>query len=158
MKNRPPINDINLKYYSNRLCSTESSAGGTLLYSLLIIFPINIETICAIFKSTELEATFIEVLKPNKTNVIMGCIYPHPHMDLNEFNDYYLHSLLDKLSKENKTVFLIGDFNVDLLKYDQHPSTNKFLDPLSTRMLLNHIIQETRIRNNSKTIKTFFRM
>ena len=43
-------------------------------------------------------------------------------------NNHYLRNLLDKLSKENKTVFLFGDFNIDLLKYDQHPSTNKFLD------------------------------
>ena len=41
-------------------------------------------------------------------------------MDLDEFNDNYLNTLLDKISKENKYVFLLGDFNVDLLKYDKH--------------------------------------
>ena len=39
-------------------------------------------------------------------------------MDLNEFDYYYINNLLDKLSKENKTVFLLGDFNIDLLNYD----------------------------------------
>ena len=52
-------------------------------------------------------------------------------MDLNEFNDYYINNFLDKLSKENETVFLLGDFNIDLLNYDQHSLTNEFLDSLS---------------------------
>ena len=82
----------------------------------------------------------------------MGCIYRHPHMNLNEFNDYYINNLLDKLSKENKTVFLLGDFDIDLLNYDQHSLTNEFLDPLSSHVLLPHIVQPTRIRNNSKTL------
>ena len=73
-------------------------------------------------------------------------------MDLNEFNDYYLNNLLDKLSKENKTVFLLGDFNIDLLNYDQHSLTNELLDSLSSHMLLPHIVQPTRIRNNCKTL------
>ena len=58
------------------------------------------------------------MLNPKKTKMIEGCIYRHPHMDLNESNDYYVNNLLDKLSKENKTVLLLGDFNIDLLNYD----------------------------------------
>ena len=54
------------------------------------------------------------------------------------------------LSKENKTIFLLGDFNVDLLKYDQHSPANEFLDSLSSQILLPHIVQPTKI-NNSET-------
>ena len=73
-------------------------------------------------------------------------------MDLNELNGYYIDNLLDKLSKENKTVFLLGDFNIDLLNYDQHSLTNEFLESLSSHVLLPHILQPTRIRNNSKIL------
>ena len=127
-KDKSPINSINLKGYSHESCPTESAAGGTLLYisNNLSYKPRN--NLC-IYKSTELESTFIEILSPKKTNVIVGCIYRHPDMQLNEFNDYYINNLLDKLSKENKTVFLLGDFNIDLLNYDQHSLTNEFLDP-----------------------------
>ena len=45
-------------------------------------------------------------------------------MDLHEFNDYYINNLWDKLSKKNKTVFLLGDFSIDLFNYDQHWLTN----------------------------------
>ena len=102
-KDKSPINSINLKGYSHESCPTESAAGGTLLYisNNLSYKPRN--DLC-IYKSTELESTFIEILSPKKTNVIVGCIYRHPHMDLNEFNDYIINNLLDKLSKENKTV------------------------------------------------------
>ena len=53
----------------------------------------------------------------------MGCIYRHSTMDLNEFSCYYyLNPLLEKLAKEQKTVFLLGDFNFELLKYEQQAS------------------------------------
>ena len=52
------------------------------------------------------ESKFFGTLNPKKTNVIVVCIYRHPHMDLNEFKDYYVNKLLDKLSKENKIIEL----------------------------------------------------
>ena len=95
-KDKSPINSKNLKGYSHESCPTESAAGGTLLYisNNLSYKPRN--DLC-IYKSTELESTFIEILNPKKINVIVGCIYRHTHMDLNEFNDYYINSLLVKL-------------------------------------------------------------
>ena len=36
-------------------------------------------------------------------------------MKINEFNDDYLNELLDKLFKENKTIFLLDDVNFKLL-------------------------------------------
>ena len=47
-------------------------------------------------------------------------------MDLDEFSDNYLNTLLDKISKEDKSAFFLGDFNVYLLKYDKHAPTNEF--------------------------------
>ena len=46
-------------------------------------------------------------------------------MDLDEFNDICLNTLLDKISKESNSIFLLGDFNVDLLKYDYLAPTNE---------------------------------
>ena len=73
-------------------------------------------------------------------------------MDLDEFNDNYLNTLLDKISKENKSVFLLGDFNVDLLKYDKHAPTNEFLDSLFSHMFIPHIVQLSTISTTSKTL------
>ena len=73
-------------------------------------------------------------------------------MDLNDFNNDYLNPLLAKLSKEKKKVFLLGDFNVDLSKYEQHSPTDEFLDSLASSIFLPYIIQPARVTSNSKTI------
>ena len=85
-KDKSPINSINLKGYSHESCPTESAAGGTLLYisNNLSYKPRND---LRFYKYTELESRFTEIFNPKKTNVIVGCIYRHPHMELNEFND-----------------------------------------------------------------------
>ena len=73
-------------------------------------------------------------------------------MNFREFKESYPHNLVDKLSKENKTVFQLGDFNINLLNYDQDTSTNEFLDSLSSHLFLPHILQPTRVGSNSKTL------
>ena len=73
-------------------------------------------------------------------------------MDLDEFIDIYLNPFLDKISKESKLTFLLSNFNADLLKYDYHAPTNEFLVSLSSHTSLPHIIQPTRLTNNSKTL------
>ena len=64
-------------------------------------------------------------------------------MDLHEFSDSYLNLLLGKISKENKSMFLLSDFNVNLPKYDHHASTYEFLDSPSSHIFLPHTIQPT---------------
>ena len=73
-------------------------------------------------------------------------------MNINEFSDDYLNELLDKLSKENKIIFLLGDFSINLLNYDIHPPTNEFLDSLSSHYFLPHILQPSRVTTNSKIL------
>ena len=107
-----------------------------------------------LYTINSLESTFIEITNPNKSNniVVVGCIYRHPKLDLFEFINYYLNPLLEKLAKEQKTVFVLEDCNVDLLKYEQHKATNEFLDFLSSNMFLPRIVQPTRITSPSKTL------
>ena len=73
-------------------------------------------------------------------------------MNLHEFNDSYLNILLEKISKEKKNVFLLGDFNVDLLKYDKHAGTNKFIDSFSSYMYFPYILHPTRVTGPSQTM------
>ena len=73
-------------------------------------------------------------------------------MNLNEFNDNYLNILLQKISNEKKNVFLLDDFNVNLLKYDKHAATNKFLHSLTSHMFLSYIFHPSRVTRQSQTI------
>ena len=47
---------------------------------------------------------------------------------------------------------MLGDFNKNLLNYEQDTSTNEFLNSLSSHLFLPHILQPTRVRSNSKTL------
>ena len=51
-------------------------------------------------------------------------------MNISDFKKKFHNTLIDKLSKENKQIFLLGDFNINLLHYNDHQPTNEFLDSL----------------------------
>ena len=74
-------------------------------------------------------------------------------MDLSEFNNDYLNSLSEKLlCEKNKHIILMGDFNVDLLKYTTDTSTAQFLDQMYSSSLNPQITSPTRISTKSKTL------
>ena len=67
-----------------------------------------------------------EIVNPKKSSIIVGVIYRYPSMDLIDFNCNYLNKLLENISKEQKSIFLLGDFNVNLLNYNEHNQANEF--------------------------------
>ena len=69
-------------------------------------------------------------------------------MDLNEFTDYFLNPLMLKLSKENKNVFLMGDFNADLIKANSDTPISHYFDCLTSYLFTPHITLPTRISRN----------
>ena len=118
-------NNLNLNNYSFEFTSSETSAGGTLLYiANHLLYKCHNDL--NIYKN-ELEATFIKIVI-----VIVGVIYRHPSMDLADFNCNYLNKLLENISKEQKSIFLLGDFNVNLLNYNENNEINEFLDSLAS--------------------------
>ena len=63
------------------------------------------------------EFLFIEILNEKCKNIIVGIIYRPPSSKFNDFkND--LKTILTKLDKSNKPCYIMGDFNIDLLKYE----------------------------------------
>ena len=105
-----------------------------------------------IYKKNELESTFIEIMNPKKSNIIVGAIYKHPSMDLTDFNSNYVNNLLEKILKEQKSVFLLGDFNINLMNYNAHNTNNELLDSLASNSFLPYILQPTRITSHSETL------
>ena len=99
-----------------------------------------------------MESTFIEIINQKKSNIIVGVIYRHPSMDLTDFNCNYLNQLLGNISKELKSVFLLGDFNINLLNYNEHNQKNGFLDSLASNSFIRLILQPTRITSHSNTL------
>ena len=138
---------MNLNNYSFEFTPTETYAGGTLLYianhlSYKCCNDLNV------YIKNELESTFIEIVNPKKSDIIVGVIYRHPSMDLTDFNCNYLNQLLQNISKEKKSIFLLGDFNVNLLNYNEHNQTNS----LASNSFIPLILRPTRITSHSNTL------
>ena len=73
-------------------------------------------------------------------------------MDAFDFKNNYLTQILGIPSKEQKQVFLLGDFNINLLNYNDHQPTNDFLDSLASNSFIPYILHPTRITSHSKTL------
>ena len=82
----------------------------------------------------------------------MGCIYRH-HSAITEFVDLFLSETLAKIGNEKKkTIALLGDFNIDLLKFDEDINTGNFINLLSSFGFRPLVLQPTRVTSESATL------
>ena len=105
--------NLQLSNYSNEHTPTESSAGGTLLYiSKRLSYQLRNDL--RLYDPEKIASIFIEIIYSKSTNVIIGFIYKHPTLSINDFTNDFISPLLLKLQKESpKRVSLLGDFNID---------------------------------------------
>ena len=57
-----------------------------------------------------------------------------------------------KINEENKVSYLMGDFNIDLLKVNIHAKTNEFVNDVISQGFLHKITRPTRITPHSATL------
>ena len=129
----------------------ELRLGGTLLY-IANHLSYKCRNGLNIYKKDELESTFIEIVNPKQSDIIVGVIYRHPSMDPTDFNCNYLNKLLGNISKERKSDFLLGDFYVNLWNSNEPNQANEFLDFLVSNSFIPLIFQTTRITSHSNTL------
>ena len=96
------------------------------------------------------EAMFVEIILPDRKNLIVGCIYRHPSESIREFSTNYLEPILSKINKEKKECALMGDFNVDLITSCGNNAASDFFNTMSSYFYTPFILQPTRLR--SKTL------
>ena len=99
----------------------------------------------------EFETIWKDIKNSKSQNVFCGCAYRHPNTNADKFNDY-INQTMEKISKENKLIFLMGDFNINLLNYESHGETNDFIDTMISHYLLPHILHPTRVTDHSATV------
>ena len=100
----------------------------------------------------EFEANWIEINHRKSKNIIIGCMYRHPHSThFDEFISYFNKSL-SNLNKENKDVYITGDFNIDLFKYDNNPKYQEFYNLVTENGFLPQILQPIRITDSTMTL------
>ena len=130
---------------------TEADAGGTSLYILKDLKPSRRKDLeSQLYVPKTLESTFGEITSGSNCFII-GTVYKHPFMKINDFLSF-LGPVIDKINCEGKSLILLGDFNIDLLKFNADPSVFKFLDTLGSYSLKPYINKPTRITENSKSL------
>ena len=81
-QNETPVNNINLPLYHPFVFDTsQTNYGGTGIYvKESIVF--NKREDLKIYSPGDFESTFIELVLPNKRNMIVGCLYRHPNSSI----------------------------------------------------------------------------
>ena len=97
------------------------------------------------------ESTWIELDTQNRNKIIIGCVYKHPSANLNEFHSE-MESIMKQFNDNKKQVFILGDINIDLLKYNIHTPTEDYVDMVFSNNFLPLITKPTRITDHSKTL------
>ena len=152
LQNNPLFENFSLSGYSYEHTPTESTCGGALLYiSQSVSYKVRNDLSLLFYKSKQLESIFIEICLKRK-NVIVACIYRHPCMEISEFNSLFLRPLLDILSRENKEIVLLGDFNINLLRSDLNSLESEFLDLMGSHHYLPNIVLPTRVTSKTSSL------
>jgi len=144
--------NVSIDGYTMTSTHSNTNKGGTCIYRKNKFDAIEREDLKII--NDHFESNWIEIKNKNCKNVIIGCIYRHPHDNLDIYNSFldYIEIIFNKINKENKEIYLCGDFNSDILKIDYQNSYKRFYDLLSSYGLLPFILLPTRIVGNSATI------
>ena len=82
----------------------------------------------------------------------MGVIYRDPSIDISDFKCNYLKKVMKNISKEQKSIFLLGDFNVNFLNYIEHNQINEFEDSLASTSFILLLLQPTKITSHSNSL------
>jgi hypothetical protein len=100
------------------------------------------------------ECVFIEInkteLKCHK-NVIIGVIYRPPNTNCELFNQH-MSDTLDKINKDRNQIYLLGDYNLNLINYNSHNLTSDFVDSMFSHHVVPLINRPTRITSTSATL------
>jgi hypothetical protein len=135
------------KFFS--LSRTDKIGGGV---GFFVCDEINVVTRRDLYRmNSYLECLFIELIT-DKSSYLLGCVYRPPNSDVALFNAEFLN-ILDLIDNEcHCLTAILGDFNLDLIKNDNHVPTNEFFNNLLSHSFLPTIHNPTRISDSSATL------
>ena len=142
--NHPITTNVDIPGYSFYKTSSSSQNGGVGLYvkSFLTAIPMNDLNI----SNSDFETVWIEIDSNKSKNMLFCCVYRHPSTDIENLTNHF-ENIFSKISL-NKPVFIMGDFNINILNYDSHTPTNDFINFLSVNNVLPCIHHPSRVSDN----------
>jgi len=135
---------LDLENYSLISNETEAAAGGTAIYVC--------NTVCFKVRNDISSVLYKSKTEKGHQNTIVGCVYKHPTMPANEFTDFYLAPIIDKINKEKKRCVFLGDFNINLLEYNKKVEVDNFIDTICSHNIFPTVLLPTRITADSTTL------
>ena len=142
-----------LKDYNMESNSRSGKKGGGVCIYIYNSIDYQLRTDLDVFNDI-VETKFLEIEKDyfgTSQNVVVGVIYRPPNTDLVKFNDFF-SDLLCKLRAENKLVYLLGDYNINILSAETHTMSGEFLEIMFSNMFVPLINKPTRVGKTSATI------
>ena len=98
----------------------------------------------------DIECLFVET-ELNGVKSYIGIIYRTPDADVRNFCDYLIN-ILEKLKPQNQPCYLMGDYNIDLMKHTSHNTISEFLDLMFSNSFIPVINKPTRVTSKTATI------
>ena len=96
------------------------------------------------------QALWIELHLPNNKKSVCGVTY-RQHNNANEFLEY-LSDFLERQCRQNLNIYLMGDLNIDLLKYETCGYTQTLLQTMQSFSMFPVVDKPTRVYGNSATL------
>ena len=141
--------NVEIPGYTLLLGQSHSQNGGIGLYIKSCLAPTNRKDLC--IYSIDFETVWVEVENKHGKNYLFCCVYLYPSSNLDHFSNY-LHESLSNQAVVDKQLFILGDFNSDLLSYNSHSATTNCVKLCSSKQLLTYIVHPSRVSRNSATL------
>ena len=141
--------NVNITGYHMYTQLSKSNAGGVAIYIKHNLDHFIRDNLCKL--NDCFEAVWIEIKNSKGKNSLCGCIYRYPNTDATNLVQY-LEATFSPIDKKKYNIFIMGDFNIDVLQYESHSSTNDFLNTMISNSFLPYILQPTRVTDHSSTV------
>ena len=83
--------------------------------------------------------------------MVVGVIYRRPNTNIKDFLDRFDDSMLT-LQNERKIIYISGDFNLDLLRWEENSAVADFMNICHSKLFFNTINKPTRVTATSATL------
>ena len=98
------------------------------------------------------EILTIEVSRENDKNTLLSCCYRPPNSDSENLSTFLQNNVIEKSVSEKKISYMIGDFNMNSLKYHETAKTKYFYDNVFEKDAIPIIDRLTRISEHSPSL------
>ena len=125
--------------------------GGDVLIYIQKSLPYNLRNdLCVSNKSEEILT--IEISRGNDKNILLSCCYMPPSGDSGNLSAFLQNKIIEKSVSEKGMSYIIGDFNMNCLKYHENAKTKHFYDNIFEKSAITIINRPTQISEHSTSL------